>query len=197
MTPRRILLMDADKAHAKAQCQMLALHGFEVEHEAEMRRALTRMLFEPFGLILISVPEPIVRDYALCSSMRQYTSAPIIMLCDAGQEKHVAQCKEAGADGVLLAPHTEDRMLWEIYYVIGKCATQKPFAAQSYIDNQLAGQEPAKECEAAPATLHTVKIAKVAWILLRVTAKTFFLYPVYKTLFARRHRRRAVPLLGS
>lgn len=134
---KRVLLVHENANNVEKTKYILESHGFETIYEACMYEGLHRLLFEAFDLVLLSFTGQHLRNFALCEAMRAYTCAPIIVLCETEDTLFQERCMEIGVDSVLTPPHTESRLIWQIYFAIGMRTTQEPWIARSYIESYL------------------------------------------------------------
>lgn len=192
---KRLLLVQENITDAAENHCVLIQHGFEVIYEKSMHEGLHRLLFEPFDFVLLSFQAQDLHDFARCAAMRKYTDAPILVLSETDDELFNTHCMEVGVNDVLPPPHTSCRLLWKIYYVLGKCATQAPREAWSFFDEQLA-LEATAQTPAQVAPMPNLQTASgVTVLLLRVcrVPGELLLKPIWGILLRIRPRQRALP----
>jgi two-component system KDP operon response regulator KdpE len=101
---RRVLVCDDEPQILRALRVVLRGAGFEVIPAATAREALDRAAVQPPDAAIIDLVLPDGDGIEVCRSLREWTSAPIIVLSAVGDEDEKVRALEAGADDYVVKP---------------------------------------------------------------------------------------------
>ncbi|HEY1225300.1 MAG TPA: ATP-binding protein [Brevundimonas sp.] len=108
----RILLADDHPANRKVVEVLLAPTGAELVMVENGQQAVDAYAADPFDLVLMDMQMPVMDGLAATAAIRAFETetgrarTPVIMLTANAMAEHVAQGREAGADGHLAKPIT-------------------------------------------------------------------------------------------
>src|SRR5581483_12179525 len=98
MKKPRVLIVDDEPETLKYVRANLKARGYEVVTAADGNEALQRAEEDIFDLILLDITMPGPDGFAVCQTIRQRSTVPIIMLSARGQEKDKVKALDLGAD---------------------------------------------------------------------------------------------------
>jgi two-component system KDP operon response regulator KdpE len=101
---RRVLVCDDEPQILRALRVVLRGAGFEVIPAATAREALDRAAVQPPDAAIIDLVLPDGDGIEVCRSLREWSSAPIIVLSAVGDEDEKVRALEAGADDYVVKP---------------------------------------------------------------------------------------------
>ena len=104
MTPPRILVVEDEPDIAAIVVDYLRHAGYAVEHQAEGRAALARLLAAPPDLTLLDIMLPGLDGLAILREARRHTQHPIILLTARVEEVDRLIGLELGADDYICKP---------------------------------------------------------------------------------------------
>ena len=105
--PRRILVVDDNKAAALTLSWALELQGYEVFTAYDGRQGLTTALREKPDILLLDIAMPGMNGYDLCRELRalpEFRHAKIIAQTGYSQDEFRRRSQEAGFDGYIVKP---------------------------------------------------------------------------------------------
>src|SRR5216684_4464270 len=102
--PMRVLLFEDDTDLLDVTAYALRKHGFDVVGVADGAAAVERWQRERPDLVLLDVNLPHVSGFDICRAIRKHSSTPIIMVTASGDEAHVVEGFESGADDYVVKP---------------------------------------------------------------------------------------------
>jgi DNA-binding response OmpR family regulator len=102
----RVLLFEDDTDLLDVTAYALRKHGFDVVGVADGAAAVERWQRERPDLVLLDVNLPHVSGFDICRAIRKQSSTPIIMVTAAGDEEHVVEGFESGADDYVVKPYS-------------------------------------------------------------------------------------------
>ena len=107
-----LVLVVEDEPHAgRSLVSTLATHGFRTLHAGSRASALTRAVGHEPNLLLIDVGDPGIDGVGLTARLREWTSAPIVVLLERGHEKERSAFLDAGANDYLVRPFATDDLI--------------------------------------------------------------------------------------
>ena len=121
----RILLADDHPANRKVVEVLLASTDAELVMVENGRLAVDAWLADPFDLVLMDMQMPVMDGLAATAAIRAHEAengrarTPIVMLTANAMAEHVAQGREAGADGHLAKPITTASLFGAIEAALG------------------------------------------------------------------------------
>jgi two-component system, OmpR family, response regulator len=118
-----ILIVEDDADIRRLVCEYLRQHGYRVRAArdgAELERILA---VSHIDLFILDVMLPEVDGLALCSRLRERTSAPIMMLTALGGEAERVRGLETGADDYLTKPFGTHELLARVRALLRRAQT--------------------------------------------------------------------------
>jgi two-component system KDP operon response regulator KdpE len=104
MSARRVLVCDDEPQILRALRVVLRDAGFEVTPAATAEEALDRAALQPPDAAIIDLVLPDGDGIEVCSSLREWSRMPIIVLSAVGDEGEKVRALEAGADDYVVKP---------------------------------------------------------------------------------------------
>jgi chemotaxis protein histidine kinase CheA/CheY-like chemotaxis protein len=114
---RRLLVVDDSLSVRKGLTQLLADAGYAVRGARDGFEALQMLDAEPSELVLTDLEMPNLNGLELTRALRadtRWASLPVIMLTSRATDKHRASAREAGVNGYLTKPYTDEALLGEV-----------------------------------------------------------------------------------
>jgi len=111
MKKPRVLIVDDEPETLKYVRANLKARGYEVVTAADGYEALQRAEEDIFDLILLDITMPGPDGFAVCQTIRQRSTVPIIMLSARGQEKDKVKALDLGADDYITKPFGIEELL--------------------------------------------------------------------------------------
>ena len=125
----RILCTEDDADTRELLTITLNLAGYDVVCTASADEAVDQIRNERFDLCLMDNWMPGVSGEDLCKKIRKFnTETPILFYSGAAYESDKQRAKDAGAQGYLVKPVTEDRLLAEVVRIISEATIAFPIA---------------------------------------------------------------------
>ncbi|MGA7123829.1 MAG: response regulator transcription factor [Polyangiaceae bacterium] len=107
-----LVLVVEDEPHARQSLvSTLATHGFRTLHAGSRAGALTRAVGHEPNLLLIDVGDPGIDGVGLTARLREWTSAPIVVLLQRGHKQERSAFLDAGANDYLVRPFATDDLV--------------------------------------------------------------------------------------
>src|SRR5438552_16149181 len=100
----RVLLVEDETDLLDVTAYALRKYGYDVVGVADGAAAVERWQREQPDLVLLDVNLPHVSGFDICRQIRKQSSIPIIMLTAMGDEAHVVEGFESGADDYVVKP---------------------------------------------------------------------------------------------
>src|SRR6266581_7902109 len=101
----RILLVEDERAFARAVRRGLEAEGFVVELAADGREGLRMANQRPYDAVVLDIMLPGMNGYRVCAAMREAgTWTPVLMLTAKDGELDEAEALDTGADDFLSKP---------------------------------------------------------------------------------------------
>ncbi|MER7735599.1 response regulator transcription factor [Streptomyces erythrochromogenes] len=104
----RILLVEDDPALREMTWLSLVRRGHEVAAFGTGEEALAALTRFGPDLVLLDVGLPCLDGFALCRRIRERHPVPVIMVSGRGEENHVVEGLDTGADDYLVKPASAD-----------------------------------------------------------------------------------------
>ena len=102
--PARILLVDDEVAIRRALAPLLRSRGYDVEAVGTGTDALNVMSTRPADLIVLDLGLPDMEGSEVCRSVREHSTAPIIVLSARGADVDKVAALDLGADDYVTKP---------------------------------------------------------------------------------------------
>ena len=122
MTPPRILVVEDEPDIAAIVVDYLRHAGYAVEHQAEGRAALARLLAAPPDLTLLDIMLPSLDGLAILREARRHTQHPIILLTARVEEVDRLIGLELGADDYICKPFSPREVVARVKAVLRRTA---------------------------------------------------------------------------
>ena len=129
----RVLLVEDDVDLLDVSSYALRKHGFEVVGVADGQSAMERWEKEQPDLVLLDVNLPGLSGMELCQTIRKQSSTPIIMVTAMGDEAHVIQGFESGADDYVSKPFSYKELAMRMRAVAQRRSGGKPVLLESAV----------------------------------------------------------------
>jgi two-component system KDP operon response regulator KdpE len=104
MSARRVLVCDDEPQILRALRVVLREAGFEVTPAATAQEALDAAALRPPDAAIVDLVLPDGDGIEVCRALREWSSAPIIVLSALGDEDEKVRALEAGADDYVVKP---------------------------------------------------------------------------------------------
>jgi two-component system, OmpR family, KDP operon response regulator KdpE len=111
MTARRILVVDDEPQILRALETSLRAAGYEVDTAADAAGALMAAGSHPPDAVILDLVLPDGTGTELAKRLREWTSAPIILLSVVGDDREKVAALDAGADDYVTKPFSVDELL--------------------------------------------------------------------------------------
>ena len=111
MSGTRILVVDDELQIVRALQMKLKSEGYEVETAGSAAEALAAAAARPPAAIILDVLLPDGHGTEVCRELRQWLSAPILVLSAVGDENEKIAALDAGADDYVTKPFSVDELL--------------------------------------------------------------------------------------
>lgn len=110
----RVLVFDQDALGENFLNQTLHSNGYQIIKVNSSAEGInTSQSWNP-DLIIINLMQPSGNSWKLCRRLRQFSQAPIIVLCSTSDPKTVALWLDAGADDFLARPFSSEVLVAHI-----------------------------------------------------------------------------------
>lgn len=121
--PHRILLAEDDPVIQTVVARTLQRHGFEVDVVENGESAVDAVVQGPYALVLMDCQMPEVDGFEATRRIRRQSGPngriPILALTAHGMDQDRRRCAEAGMDGHLVKPVSEERLIAEVRTRLG------------------------------------------------------------------------------
>jgi len=118
----RVLVVDDEPQILRALQIKLREAGYAVETAATAREALMKAGMRPPEAIVLDLLLPDGRGTDVCRELRQWNSAPILVLSAVGEEKEKIEALDAGADDYVTKPFSGDELLARLRAALRRAA---------------------------------------------------------------------------
>jgi DNA-binding response OmpR family regulator len=116
----RVLLFEDDTDMLDVTAYALRKHGYDVVGVADGASALERCQRERPDLVLLDVNLPYMSGFDICREIRKHSSMPIIIVTASGDDAHVVEGFESGADDYVVKPVSYRQLAMRMRAVIGR-----------------------------------------------------------------------------
>ena len=111
MNGTRVLVVDDEPQILRALQIKLREAGYTVETASTAKEALMKAGMRPPEAIVLDLLLPDGRGTDVCRELRQWNSAPILVLSAVGEEKEKIEALDAGADDYVTKPFSGDELV--------------------------------------------------------------------------------------
>jgi two-component system KDP operon response regulator KdpE len=108
---RRVLVVDDDPRILRALQMKLRSEGYQVDTAATAADARTAAAAHPPEAVILDVLLPDGRGTDVCRDLREWSTAPILILSAVGDEAEKIAALDAGADDFVTKPFSVDELL--------------------------------------------------------------------------------------
>ena len=122
MNGTRVLVVDDEPQILRALQIKLREAGYTVETAATAKEALMKAGMRPPEAIVLDLLLPDGRGTDVCRELRQWNSAPILVLSAVGEEKEKIEALDAGADDYVTKPFSGDELLARLRAALRRAA---------------------------------------------------------------------------
>jgi DNA-binding response OmpR family regulator len=122
---KRVLVSQSNGEAAQGVINVLTEQGFEVERACTTEEVLQKVRSEPWDLIILDIGASEEGDLAACQSVREHTTAPIIILSPLGQDEHIVRGLNAGADDYLVKPMSTQVFLARVQAILRRAGRMR------------------------------------------------------------------------
>lgn len=119
----KILLADDDVDMLDVTAFALRREGFTVSAVTDGVEALRRWRTDDPDLLLLDVGMPRLNGFEVCRRIRQDSRVPVIMLTAAGDEDHIVQGYQLGADDYVTKPFSPKQLALRIRAVLRRSSS--------------------------------------------------------------------------
>lgn len=123
-----ILVVDDEVSILRYVGARLRKEGYEVITAINGEEALVKAEEENPTLVILDIMMPKMDGFEVCSRLREWTEAPIIMLSARGDERDKVKCLDLGADDYITKPFDTEELLARVRAVLRRTelATSSP-----------------------------------------------------------------------
>jgi DNA-binding response OmpR family regulator len=107
----KILLVDDDADTRELIQMILEKHGYPVQTTGHGQSAITLLGHERIDLVLLDIMMPDVDGLNVLSSIRSFTTAPVLMITALSDRSIMAQAYQMGANDYLVKPFSFQKLL--------------------------------------------------------------------------------------
>lgn len=136
LRPERILVVDDSRFIRNMVCQSLRSQGFQDVDEAEDGQdALSKVLSQPYSLVISDYQMPQMDGYDLSLSIRQnkkISDIPIIMVSDRESKAKLVKIRSTGIQAFIAKPFVAERLIAEVERVLADIRLQQQKAAMRH-----------------------------------------------------------------
>ena len=122
MNGTRVLVVDDEPQILRALQIKLREAGYAVETASTAKEALMKAGMRPPEAIVLDLLLPDGRGTDVCRELRQWNSAPILVLSAVGEEKEKIEALDAGADDYVTKPFSGDELLARLRAALRRAA---------------------------------------------------------------------------
>jgi two-component system, OmpR family, KDP operon response regulator KdpE len=108
---KRVLVVDDEQQILRALRANLRGAGYDVETAATAEEALAAAAMRPPDAVILDLVLPDKPGTEVCRELRQWSSAPVILLSAVGEERDKVAALDAGADDYVTKPFGIDELL--------------------------------------------------------------------------------------
>ena len=108
MSGPRVLVVDDEPQILRAVQMKLRGAGYAVETASTAKEALMKAAMRPPEAVILDVLLPDGRGTDVCRELREWSTAPILVLSAVGEEREKIEALDAGADDYVTKPFSGD-----------------------------------------------------------------------------------------
>lgn len=125
MSGERILVIDDEPQIRRALRSGLSGHGYEVGVAEDGESGLTQLASHPSDAIVLDLVMPGLDGFETLRQLREWSSAPVIVLSARGQESDKVRALDLGADDYLTKPFGMDELLARLRALLRRAGAPK------------------------------------------------------------------------
>ena len=125
MIGRRVLVVDDDPRILRALQMKLRSEGYQVDTAATAAEARTAAAAHPPEAVILDVLLPDGRGTDVCRDLREWSTAPIVILSAVGDEAEKIAALDAGADDFVTKPFSVDELLARLRAALRRTAPSR------------------------------------------------------------------------
>jgi len=122
---RRVLVVDDDPRILRALQMKLRSEGYQVDTAATAAEARTAAAAHPPEAVILDVLLPDGRGTDVCRDLREWSTAPILILSAVGDEAEKIAALDAGADDFVTKPFSVDELLARLRAALRRTAPSR------------------------------------------------------------------------
>lgn len=132
-----VLVVDDDPGILRLVSQCLELEDYRVIIAGDGKTALELMQNNDPVLILLDIVMPGMNGFQVCSSIRQFSEVPIIMLTGRGRAEDVVEGLENGADDYVVKPFGAGELMARVKAVLRRSKFPEEIVQAPFIHGDL------------------------------------------------------------
>jgi two-component system KDP operon response regulator KdpE len=125
VTGRRVLVVDDDPRILRALQMKLRSEGYQVDTAKTAAEARTAAAAHPPEAVILDVLLPDGRGTDVCRDLREWSTAPILILSAVGDEAEKIAALDAGADDFVTKPFSVDELLARLRAALRRTAPSR------------------------------------------------------------------------
>ena len=125
MIGRRVLVVDDDPRILRALQMKLRSEGYQVDTATTAAEARTAAAAHPPEAVILDVLLPDGRGTDVCRDLREWSTAPILILSAVGDEAEKIAALDAGADDFVTKPFSVDELLARLRAALRRIAPSR------------------------------------------------------------------------
>jgi two-component system KDP operon response regulator KdpE len=125
-TGQRVLVVDDEPETRRLLRSLLADHGYLVELAASGDEALNRAALVRPDLVVLDLMLPDMDGLEICKELREWSTAPIIVLSAKTDERAKVEALNTGADDYLTKPFGLDEFVARVYAALRRATADVP-----------------------------------------------------------------------
>jgi two-component system KDP operon response regulator KdpE len=122
---RRVLVVDDDPRILRALQMKLRSEGYQVDTATTAAEARTAAAAHPPEAVILDVLLPDGRGTDVCRDLREWSTAPILILSAVGDEAEKIAALDAGADDFVTKPFSVDELLARLRAALRRTAPSR------------------------------------------------------------------------
>ncbi len=125
MIGRRVLVVDDDRHIVRALQMRLRSEGYQVDTATSAAQARSAAAAHPPDAVILDVLLPDGRGTDVCRDLREWSTAPILILSAVGDEAEKIDALDAGADDFVTKPFSVDELLARLRAALRRTAPSR------------------------------------------------------------------------
>ena len=122
MSGPRVLVVDDEPQFLRALVMNLRAAGYDVESATTAKEALAAAALNPPAAVVLDLVLPDASGTDVCRDLRQWSSAPIVVVSAVGDEKEKIAALDAGADDYVTKPFAIGELLARLRAALRRAA---------------------------------------------------------------------------